>query len=121
MNTTLVACTSASGNYVPPMLIFKRVRSHPALASGAQSRSVVEVSESVYINSDLFVKWLRHFIAHVKPSNEQKVLILLNEHTTYSKNLTAITLVRNKCVLLLQLPGHTTHLLQPLEVSFLNL
>lgn len=117
VNTTLVACTNAAGNFVPPMIIFKRQRMHPSLANGAPAGSIVEVSDTGYINSDLFVKWLKLFIKHVKPSTESKVLILLDGHTTHSKNLEAINLARQNGIILLQLPGHTTHRLQPLDVS----
>lgn len=115
--TTFVACTNANGNYVPPMIIYKRKRMHPSLANGAPPASLVEVSESGYIDSGLFVKWLEHFIKHVKPSVNEKVLLLLDGHTTHSKNLKAINLARENGVLLLQLPGHTTHRLQPLDIA----
>nr|CAH7743140.1 unnamed protein product [Callosobruchus chinensis] len=40
-----------------------------------------------------------------------------NGHTTHSKNLEAINLAREHGVILLQLPGHTTNRLQPLDVA----
>lgn len=117
INTTFVCCTSAAGHFVPPMIIFKRQRMHPALTNGAPPGCLVECSESGYINTELFVKWLKHFISHVKPTAENKVLLLLDGHSTHSKNLDAINIARENNVLLLQLPGHTTHRLQPLDVA----
>lgn len=117
INTTLVCCCNASGTYVPPMFIFKRQRMHPALKNGAFPGSIVESSESGYINTDLFVKWLNHFIKFVKPSKNEKCVLLLDGHTTHSKNLEAIKLARANGIILLQLPGHTTHRLQPLDVG----
>lgn len=117
VNTTIVCCTSASGNFVPPMIIFKRLRMHPSLKIGASPGAIVEISETGYINTELFIKWLQHFIAYVKPSAEEKVLLVLDGHTTHSKNLEAITLAKAHGVILLQLPGHTTHRLQPLDVA----
>lgn len=102
------------------MSIFKRMRMAAELSAGAPPGSLVEVSESGYINSELFVKWLRHFIATVNPTKEKKVLLLLDGHTTHSKNLEALLLARENGVILLQLPGHTTHRLQPLDVSFFS-
>lgn len=118
VNTTAVCCASAAGNYVPPMIIFKRVRYSPLLAQGAPPGSIVTNSESGYINTELFVQWVKHFINVVKPTTENKVLLLLDGHTTHSKNLEAILLARDNGIILLQLPGHTTHRLQPLDVSF---
>lgn len=87
VNTTFVGCTSASGNYVPPMLIFKRMRMNDELKVGAPPGSLVEVSESGYITSSLFLKWLKSFIDVVKPTTEKKVILVLDGHTTHSKNL----------------------------------
>lgn len=117
VNTTLVVCTSASGDFVPPMIIFKRKRFHPALANGAPPGSLIEVSDSGYINSELFVKWFRHFVSYVKPSKDSRVLLVFDGHTTHSRNLEAINLARENGVIMLQLPGHTTHRLQPLDVA----
>lgn len=118
VNTTFVACASASGNYVPPMLIFKRMRMSDELKVGAPPGSLVEISESGYITSVLFLKWLQHFIDVVKPTSEKKVVLVLDGHTTHSKNLEAIDLARNHGVIMLQLPGHTTHRVQPLDRTF---
>lgn len=118
VNTTFVACASASGNYVPPMLIFKRVRMNNDLKVGAPPGSLVEISETGYITSELFLKWFKHFIETVKPSTDKKIILLLDGHTTHSKNLEAIEMARKHGVIMLQLPGHTTHRVQPLDRTF---
>ncbi|KAL0829651.1 hypothetical protein ABMA28_003157 [Loxostege sticticalis] len=118
VNTTAVCCASVSGQFIPPMLIFKRMRQNPELANGAPLGSVVTVSESGYINSALFVESLKHFIKIVKPTPENKVLLLLDGHTTHSKNLEALCLAKDNGIILLQLPGHTTNRIKPLDVSF---
>lgn len=118
VNTTVVCCASASGNYVPPMLIFKRMRMSQDLKAGAPPGGLVEISESGYMTSELFVKWLVHFVDTVKPTQEKKVILLLDGHTTHSKNLEAVEYARNHGVIMFQLPGHTTHRVQPLDRSF---
>ncbi|XP_046973826.1 MFS-type transporter clz9-like [Vanessa cardui] len=118
VNTTAVCCASVSGQFIPPINLIKRMRQNPELANGAPLGSVVTVSESGYINSALFVEWLKHFIKIVKPTLENKVLLLLDGHTTHSKNFEALCLARDNGIILLQLPGHTTNRIQPLDVSF---
>ncbi|XP_046674733.1 uncharacterized protein LOC124363528 [Homalodisca vitripennis] len=118
VNTTVVCCASASGIYVPPMLIFKRMRMNNDLRVGAPPGSPVEILESGYMTSDLFVKWLKHFIDSVNPTVEKNVLLVLDGHTTHSKNLDALLLAREHGVIMIQLPGHTTHRMQPLDRSF---
>lgn len=119
VNTTLVVCTSAAGHFVAPMIIFKRKRMAAELAEGAPPGCLVQVSDTGYINTELFVVWLRRFIEVVRPmpTDEHKVILVLDGHTTHSKNLEAINLAREHGIILLQLPGHTTHRLQPLDVA----
>lgn len=118
VNTTMVCAVSAAGFYVPPMIIFKRKRFNNDLKIGAPPGSVVTISDTGYINSELFVTWLHHFKNHVNCNNDKKVLLLLDGHTTHSRNLEACSFARDNGIILLQLPGHTTHRLQPLDVAF---
>lgn len=118
VNTTIVCCCNPSGHFIPPMIIFKRQRMCQELAVDAPMGSIVEVSESGYINTELFTTWLKHFQKHVNATKEKPVLLLLDGHTTHSKNLAALTFAKENYITLLQLPGHTTHRLQPLDRSF---
>lgn len=118
INTTVVCAVNAAGYFIPPMIIFKRKRRQQELEIGAPPGSVVEISDSGYINSELFVSWLKHFKKHVTCSNDSPVLLLLDGHTTHSRNLEAVEYARDNGIIMLQLPGHTTHRLQPLDVAF---
>ena len=118
VNTTCVICTNAAGNYIPPFLIFKRKRMNPLLQNCAPVDAVCKVSDSGYIDSELFVEYLQHFIAHVKPSPESPVLLVLDGHSSHTKHLEAIELARESGVIMLSLPAHTTHCTQPLDVAF---
>jgi hypothetical protein len=102
------------------MIIFKQQRNDPSLLVGAPPKSLVEVSESSYINSELFVKWLNHFINHVKPTTEKKVLLVLDGHTMHSNNSEAVEIACKNGVILLQLWGHTSHCLKPSDIAILK-
>lgn len=99
VNTTIVCCTSAAGFYIPPMIIFKRKRKPPELEVGAPLGSIVHISDTGYINSELFVTWLKHFHSHVKPSIIDPVLLLLDGHTTHSKNLEALLFAKENGII----------------------
>jgi hypothetical protein len=43
-NVTVVACINASGTHVPPMIIFKGIRTSPKFQDGLPPGSVVEMS-----------------------------------------------------------------------------
>lgn len=60
---------------------------------------------------------MEHFI-FVRTNVDKKALIILDGHTTHTKNLEVINLARANGIVLLSLPAHTTHRLQPCDVSF---
>ncbi|KAG5887018.1 hypothetical protein JTB14_008374 [Gonioctena quinquepunctata] len=95
----------------------KTQHKHPALRSSAFPGSIVDSSESDYINTELFVEWLNHLIKSAKLGKNDKCLLLLDGHTIHSKNLETLKLARYNGIILLQLPDHTTHRLQPLDVG----
>jgi hypothetical protein len=66
----------------------------------------------------VFVERLKHFISSVKPNKEEKVLLIMDGHSAHTKNLEAIELAWDRGLILISLSAHTTHRLQPLDVSF---
>nr|XP_026484877.1 uncharacterized protein LOC113392594 [Vanessa tameamea] len=119
VTTTAVCCASAAGFFVPPLIIFKRKRAKDELRDGAPPGTIFEFNpDSGFINKEIFTLWLKHFVETVKPTPEKKVLLVLDGHTSHTKNLEAITYAKAHNVILLSLPAHTTHKLQPLDVSF---
>lgn len=123
-NTTAVCCVNVTGNYVPPMLIFKMMNKNQkeipsALEIGKPRGSLIRISDSGYIHKELFFGMVAsHFQNHVQCSKERPVLLLLDGRTTHSKNLQAIHFCRDNGIVMLQLPSHTTHRLQPLDIAF---
>lgn len=116
--TTCVCCVSEAGQYVPPLLIFKRKRMVDNLKDGAPPGAMFACQESGWMNSEIFCKWLQHFIDTVHPSVDNKVLLLLDGHASHTKNLEAINMARASGVIMLSIPPHCSHRLQPLDVSF---
>ena len=47
-------------------------------------------------------------------------LLLLDGHSSHTKNLDAINLARENGTIMMCFPAHTTHRLQPLDVAFLK-
>ncbi|KAK2577924.1 hypothetical protein KPH14_011869 [Odynerus spinipes] len=118
--TTAGLCVSAAGAYVPPLLIFPRVRMKAELLDGAPPGTIAICHPSGWIQSDIFVHWSNHFIANVKPTKNDPVLLLLDGHATHTKNLPLIDKVRENGVFIVSFPPHCTHRLQPLDVSVMG-
>src|SRR6218665_2257689 len=116
ITTTIVCAMNGSGNFVPPMIIFKRKLMSDHLMRGAPPGAVGVPSASGWIDRDIFVKYLHHFAQHVKPSVSSRVLIVFDGHVSH-KSLEAIRLAKEHGITLLTLPPHTSHRLQPLDVN----
>ena len=116
-SVTVVCCMSAAGNYIPPAIIFPRKRDRPELMHGAPPGSVMFLSDSGYINSNLFVDWLKHFQHHCQPTNSNPVLLILDNHSSHI-SLEAVTYAKEHFIHLLSIPPHSSHKLQPLDKCF---
>ena len=115
INTTIVCCNNAAGQYVPPHVIFKRKRMPAELSKGSPIGSVVTCNDSGLMDADTFTKWLQHFVHFVKPTADKKVFLVLDGHNTHVKNLKAIELARKENVIMLCLSPHSTLKIQPLD------
>lgn len=114
---TIVCCMNGIGNFVPPFLIFPRKRMRLELSNGCPSGSAVNVGETGWMTSELFVKYLEHFNSFTRPSEDSPVLLLLDNHTTHI-TFSAFKFCVQNHIVLLGFPSHTTHRLQPMDVSF---
>lgn len=72
------------------------------------------VHQSGWMTSLNFVKFLEHFQKHVKVTQENKSLIIMDNHESHS-SLEAITYAKEHGIILLTIPPHTLHKLQPLD------
>ena len=111
---TVVCCVSACGVYIPPMMIFKRQRMTEILLKGSPPGTIGGASANGWIDSELFVRWLKHFVYHAKPSLERKVILIVDGHVTH-KSLEAVEYASANGVVMICLPPHTTHRMQPLD------
>lgn len=72
---------------------------------------------SGWTDSDVFIQWIKHFVAHAKPTPVKPVLLLLDGDASH-KTLDAIEFCRANSITLLSFPPHTTHKLQPSDLCF---
>ncbi|CAB3251125.1 unnamed protein product [Arctia plantaginis] len=117
---TVVCCMSASGIFVPPMMIFPRKNFTDLLMKGAPPGTIGKVHPSGWIQSNLFTEWFRHFIEKTNPSEASPVLLIFDGHYSHTRNLEIIELARENHVTIISLPPHTTHKLQPLDKTFMG-
>jgi hypothetical protein len=114
LNTTIICSVNAIGNSVPPMMVFPRVHFKEHMIKGAPPGTKGSAHVTGWSTQGLFIEYLNHFIHHVKPSKEHKVLLLLDNHESHV-TIEAIDLCKANGIVLLTFPPHTSHKLQPLD------
>lgn len=79
----MIAAVNAIGNHVPPMLIFPRVNFKDHMINGAPAGTIGGANPSGWSTEQLFLKYLKHFISFVKPTEGKKVLLIMDNHDTH--------------------------------------
>jgi len=116
-NTTVVCCMNAGGGYIPPAYIFPRVNFTDTLMKGAPPGSVGWAVKSGWMDSETFLKWLAHFQKHANATVDNKVLLILDNHASH-RTLEVVDYARSHGIVILSLPPHTSHKMQPLDKTF---
>lgn len=113
---TMLAFICATGNSVPPVFIFPRVRFKDFMLEDCPVGSKGLCHKSGWMTSENFALAFEHFIDHVKPCKERPVLLTIDNHDTHI-NLHVITRAREVGVVIITFPPHCSHKLQPLDVA----
>jgi DDE superfamily endonuclease len=114
---TILCCMSAVGSYVPPLMVFPRKCMNDRLMHNAPPLAIGLVSDSCWINGELFVKWFTNFGKCTNSSTSNKQLLIVDGHR-FHKSLAVITQARQLGITMILLPSHTAHELQPLGRAF---
>ena len=115
--TTLIMACSAAGNFMAPFFIFRRKKPCPTLLNSAPASSKMAVSCNGWSTEESFLQWLQEFIRFTGSSVTNKQLLIVDNHYTHC-NLNVWQLARDNGVVILSLPPHTSHKLQPLDVGY---
>ena len=112
---TIVACANATGQAIPPMVIFSAVKLNTAWTKGEVVGTKYGLSSNGWINTELFEAW---FIEHFIPNavSARPLFLLLDGHSTHYQPQVIRFAMEHECIILC-LPPHTTHESQPLDVG----
>jgi len=118
--TLVTVCCGANaiGNHIPPFFVFPRVnvQQHWKLCAPPGSEMVGHPKATGWMTNENFCEFLKHFVKHTKPSAQQPVLLILDNHSSHI-SLEAVDYCKNNHITLLSFPPHCSHKLQPLDVS----
>lgn len=71
---------------------------------------------SGWMTSDLFYDTTKHFIKHTNSSVENRTLLIYDNHDSHL-SIKVIDLAKENGVIVLTLPPHCSHRMQPLDVT----
>ena len=112
---SMLCAASAAGFPLPPMIIYPKAYPGGAYTFEGPDDALYGKSESGYVDSELFIKWMEKiFLKFAVP--ERPIILFVDGHKSHL-NLDVVDMARNNDVILFCLPPHTTHALQPLDVA----
>ncbi|XP_019632958.1 PREDICTED: tigger transposable element-derived protein 6-like [Branchiostoma belcheri] len=110
---TFHIAVTAEGKTLAPMLIYKKSFPSGAYTQSGSDNTLYAVSESGFMDKDLFEKWFcNHYVRTLPP--DRPVLLLLDQCEAHLSVKTIQTAL-DENIILLGLPPHTSHFLQPLD------
>lgn len=112
---TTCCIVNATAQYLLPAMPFPRVFFKKHMVNGAPSGTLGLANQSGWMNADLFIDVINHFIQHSHSSMKTPSLLIDNHKSHLSAKV--LSLAKENGVAILTLPLHSTSKLQPLDVG----
>lgn len=119
---TTIETISGANKALPPFIIFATRSQQSRHQLRWYPRNLPRdwafgISENGWTDNELGLEWLKsHFEPLTRPENGEYRLLILDGHSSHT-NPEFICFAREKRIILLCFPPHSTHILQPLDVS----
>ena len=110
---TACCASNAIGNSIPPLFIFPRVKFHDYMIKEGPPGCVGFANPSGWMNSEIFIEWIKHFVKYSNCSQESPVLLLLDSHESHI-SVKGLELAIQHGITMISFPPHCSHKLQPL-------
>ena len=114
---TAIECVNASGWSLPPFVILAGKVHQSSWYRNLPPDWAIGVSENGWTTDELGVEWVKHFNQHTATRTAGVYrLLILDGHSSHATPEFDQYCAENK-IITLCMPPHTSHLLQPLDVS----
>ncbi|XP_065669419.1 uncharacterized protein LOC136088752 [Hydra vulgaris] len=113
---TVCCIVSAAGVAIPPVIVFPRKLFINSLMKGAPEGSIGLANQSGWMNAEIFIDVLKHFVKFARPTADHKVLLIIDNHESHL-SLQSLEYAKENHVCMMTLPPHTSHKTQPLDRS----
>lgn len=113
---TLAVAVSAGGAALPPFFIFPRKRWKNSFLNGAPNYAGGAANISGWMKAEQFLLFLKHFKQYANPTKDNPVLLILDNHVSHL-SIDGLDFCKENGIIVLSLPPHCSHKLQPLDRS----
>ncbi|MCO5566881.1 hypothetical protein L7F22_020564 [Adiantum nelumboides] len=115
---TILCCVNAAGYAIPSYYIFKGSRIVSNYIENCEQGVAMAVQKKAWMTKELFQAWLQHFenSIMIDISKESRHLLILDGHGSHV-SLEVVAKAHALGIDIITLPAHTSHKLQPLDVS----
>ncbi|XP_072395126.1 uncharacterized protein [Diabrotica undecimpunctata] len=107
---------SASGNTIPPALVFPRVKFKDHVLINGPPGSLGLATKSGWMTTKIFPQVIKHFIKYTLSSKENPTLLIMDNYHSHIC-IEVINLAKQNGITIVTLPPHCSGKLQPLDVS----
>ena len=115
---TVLGCGSADGIKLPPFVLYKAKNLWERWTRGGLAAARYSVSDSGWMEADNFHDWFKCLfvpsVSHLLASGP--VILFVDGHGSHISH-SLVTTARKEGVIIMCLPPHSSHLLQPLDVA----
>ncbi|XP_004211950.1 uncharacterized protein LOC101239308 [Hydra vulgaris] len=80
---TVCCVVSAAGVAIPPVIVFPRKLLRNTLMRGAPEGSIGLANQSGWMNAEIFIDVLKHFVKFACPTADHKVLLIMDNHENH--------------------------------------
>ncbi|KAL8586989.1 hypothetical protein ACOMHN_062400 [Nucella lapillus] len=112
---TVLACVSASGEVLDPLIIFPGKRFGYDPLEGFPEAHFAK-SDNGWIDGEIFATWLKTAFIPATNHLPRPVILFLDGHKTHV-TMAVSDVCRDKGIILYQLPSHSSHVVQPLDLT----
>ena len=109
----MVLSCAASGDFLPPMIIFKGKTNRTIKILKIPGRFVVVTQEKAWMDEDLMVRWIKEIWVPYITSKGERSILCLHAHLTAS----VVAEYQKQQIHKAVIPGGCTSILKPLDVS----
>lgn len=116
-NTSVLACVNAAGRKLPPLIIFraKNLWDQWIPRNDEYPNTGYVASPKGWMTAEIFENWFEmRFLSEIGP--DRPVLLIFDGHTSHVSPKLVECAIKNN-ISIIKLPPHTSHILQPLDVS----